>query len=30
MKRNESYLYTLQINLHEIKIEEAKVETGLT
>ena len=26
MKRNESYLYTLQINLHEIKIEEAKVE----
>ena len=25
MKRNESYLYTLQINLHEIKIEEAKV-----
>lgn len=26
MKRNESYLYTLTINLHEIKISDAKVE----
>lgn len=27
MKRNKSYLYTLKINLHEIKIDKAEVES---